>query len=849
MTKLIVQRTPLWRLLLGSHGATISEVDEGIEVSANGDPSQVLSVRQMRHFVRVIPGILSARAEVETPDGLTLLRGFPRAALAQLVDRTNAKFEACAREVLDPAMDELRQTGLDIENLLSGRNYARSSNRVRLVERCEKALLMTENSRWDLFARKEERELAARIRSFTQGSEGAVEESNARYVENHLSSFKEFFDTIESKPLTDSQRRACVAGEDNNLVLAGAGTGKTSTMIGRAGYLLASGLAQPDELLMLAFARKAREEMQDRQNTHLGRLVGGNLPTIKTFHALGLEIIGQVEGKRPDLTPLAEDGHRLARFIDEQMAALIETEEYRNSLLSYFGNERFPYRNPFDFESMQDYYEYVRSNELRTLKNEVVKSFEECVIANFLSFHGVHYEYEKPYKVDTSGPDFRQYRPDFYLSDYDIYIEHFALGSDGQPPKHFDQQKYLEGVAWKRELHEQNGTKLIETYSYLKRAGRLESYLAESLEAAGVSLCRRSDDELLQELQESSLVSDIAEVIGRFVGLYKQSDLSLEDLRASVGAHIDSARLALLLGLITPVIDAYEKHLRSDGHIDFGDMIRRATEYVEDGRYRSPYAHLLVDEFQDISGARARLIIALLRQRPDSMLFAVGDDWQTIYRFAGSDIGYTRDFDQVFGATFNVALETTFRFNNQIGAVASRFVLKNPGQIPKSIASLTQSDVPEVSLVGVLHLPDGLELALNAINARAEISRKKKPSVLVLARYKFQLADGDDAKIEKNVRATFPALDIDFMTVHAAKGKEADYVVVVGLGKGKYGFPSEYPNDALLELLLPGQEEFLHAEERRLFYVAMTRARHRVYLVFNSIEASSFITELGDEPE
>jgi DNA helicase-4 len=754
------------------------------------------------------------------------------------------------RTMLEPVLDGLITVSAKIDGFLAKHSYARESHRQSLVTAAKEAVDRTRTPYWLFFASPDHKKTLATLSRFIADSTSMVEQANSVFIESEVGAFGELFDTVESKPLTSAQRRSCVVNEDNNLVLAGAGTGKTSTMIGRAGYLLASQRARPEELLMLAFAKKAAEEMQGRQDNRLERWLKDGAPTIKTFHALGLEIIGAVESHRPDLTPMAEDDHRFAKFINDQIDEHCDDPEYQAMVVRYCGSERFPYRNPFDFNSMTEYHEYVRTNELRTLKGEVVKSFEEVAIANFLSANSVNYEYENPYEIHTAGPDFRQYKPDFFLPDHGVYIEHFALNRDGQPPSHFDQQKYLAGITWKRGLHQEYGTRLVETYSYLKREGLLESYLAECLQKAGVELHRKPNEELLDELRRSSEIAEFAMLLADFLKLFKQSDHDVDALRSVAAKHIDSPRMLLLLDLFAPIREAYEANLSQHKQIDFADMIRRATEHVQSGSFRSPYTNILVDEFQDISGARARLVLSLVRQHPESVLFVVGDDWQSIYRFTGSDIAYTRGFGSHFGPTATIPLDLTFRFNDQIGEVASRFILKNPAQIVKSITSSNKTPQPAVSLIRVVTVEAGLNLALDAIDNRSKCGcTPVKTTVMVLGRYNFVVEKWRKQSERRRIRTMHPDLDVEFMTVHAAKGKEADYVVVLGLGRGKYGFPSEKPTDSVLEFLLPDQESFPLAEERRLFYVALTRARHRVYLAYDPREASSFVLELLSEEE
>jgi len=137
---------------------------------------------------------------------------------------------------------------------------------------------------------------------------------NKQFVLKQLAEFKDFFDHVESQPLTQNQREACVKNEQYNLVLAGAGTGKTSTMIGRAGYLIRSAITTPSQVLMLAFGNDAAKEMSERIKSKL------NLDgfTVKTFHSIGKQIITEVEGVVPTINKMAEDERLKSRFIDQQ---------------------------------------------------------------------------------------------------------------------------------------------------------------------------------------------------------------------------------------------------------------------------------------------------------------------------------------------------------------------------------------------------------------------------------------------------------------------------------------------------------------------------------------------------
>lgn len=659
-------------------------------------------------------------------------------------------------------------------------------------------------------------------------------ERNQHYVQLNCDAYKDYFDKLESNPLTQSQRHACIEDEDANLVLAGAGTGKTSTMVGKAGYLIESQSSSPDEILMLAFARKAAEEMQKR----IEMRIGCEGLTVKTFHSLGKDIIAKVEGKQPSLSKIAEDDSLRAKFVDDVLSELLLVESYRTKLFDYFANYLYPVKNIFDFKSKKEYIEYCQQIELRTLNGDLVRSHEELMIANYLYQQGVRYKYEADYKIDTSGPDFRRYKPDFYLPDYDIYIEHFALDESGKAPEFMGGEKYLVGMEWKRALHGEQGTHLIETYSHEHRQGKLLENLKEKLLSAGVVFEPLSDNTVLNLIKELGKVTSFSQLIAEFLKLFKSALISIRELYEKASAHVDKTRMLVVVELFEPIYKKYQSYLESRNEIDFEDMIAKAVEYVEKRLFESPYRYVLVDEFQDISAPRARLIKALQNQNKDNSIFCVGDDWQSIYRFTGSDVALTRDFTDYFGMTAINILDITFRFNQRIGEVAAGFIQKNPAQIKKDIKSLRVVNNNAVTIIPSTSDADGLEIALQELNKNITVSC----SVLVLGRFNY-IKPHNFTKHTRN----YSNINIEYMTVHSAKGKEADYVIVLGLVKGKNGFPSAKVNNSLLSLLLPPEEDYKYAEERRLFYVALTRARHHVYLVTHPEKASDFVRELRNE--
>ncbi len=681
------------------------------------------------------------------------------------------------------------------------------------------------------FLNEEFQHYVAAVKQVFEQGKPYFDDFNDDYITQQLTTYKAFFDTVESQPLTPAQREACVKNEQANLVLAGAGTGKTSTMIGRAGYLIESELATPSQILMLAFGNDAAKEMAERLKTKIN--IEGF--TTKTFHSLGMHIITQVEGKPPVFNKMATDERLKLAFIEQQFKDLMKDKEYRNVFINYFSVFNHASINPHDFHSLSAYNHAIKTGQLRTLQGELVKSTEECDIANFLFKKGIQYQYEAHYPFSTENAAFRQYQPDFYLTDYGIYIEHFAIDEHGKTPRFIDQSSYAEGMIWKRQLHEQHATPLIETYSYQKRKGILLKELASSLKQHGVVFQPLSYQSLFTKLKDLGSISKFTQLIAQLMSQLKSSHLQLDSIIKNTEQSNNFARLNIAHKLISPIIDAYEATLKNDNSIDFDDLILTSISYLKSGKYRSNYTHILVDEFQDISPSRAELLLALRQSISESTLFCVGDDWQSIYQFSGSQVEITQKFEHYFGHTALSVLDTTFRFNNKIGDVATSFVLKNPDQLTKQIHSLTQTSQTAITVINSsTDTLVALNEALNAISVQIDT----RCSVLILVRFNH------DKPQLSSLKSAFPQLNITVMSIHASKGKEADFVVVLGLNKGEFGFPPEKPIPPLLSLFNPTEHSIEYAEERRVFYVALTRAKHHVYLVTNAEKSSSFIHEL-----
>ena len=675
-----------------------------------------------------------------------------------------------------------------------------------------------------------------------------------------VNKYKVFFDEIEKNPLTDKQRMACVTNDDHNLVIAGAGTGKTATLVSKAGYLVESGIAKPENILMLAFGNKAAAEMNDRIKDRIP-FISQSLKA-STFHALGNEVIAKHYGFKRSVTPFTEQPSLFSQFIDDALNERAENDsQFKFNLVHYFSSLSTPGKSALDFKSIEEYNEFLSSCRLITLNNEWVKSVGELRIANYLALNGIKYEYEANYKFNTRSVERRQYQPDFYLPDADLYIEYFGLDEYNNTAPYIDNDEYLASLEWKRELHASKETNMLELYTYQLKRGQLQSSLKAALTDYEVISTPVEIDALFKQLKEKneSQWQGFIDLLQRFLGLYKEGQYDTTMVRNKLsGSGYDIERTEAFLSIFESILSVYQEHLVNTDCIDFSDMIAEATDIIEKGFFYHNYTHILVDEFQDISGGRAKLLKTLLASKTNIRLFAVGDDWQSIYRFNGADLALFTEFAQTFTPATAVQLDKTFRFNDKIHAVSSQFVMANPAQIKKQIVTHIHTNAPAVRLVdikkdmrnlkSIINVKErknqaymvSLRRALATLNRSAD-KKGKVASVLIIGR--FRQENTPQLKGIDISQLPYSYLNISFVTAHASKGLEADYVVLFGIDTGS--FPSTRENDELIDIVLPNKEHFIHGEERRLFYVALTRAKHFVYVLFDGDKSSPFLSEMA----
>jgi DNA helicase-4 len=671
-----------------------------------------------------------------------------------------------------------------------------------------------------------------------------VGETNESIVHSELTVERGFFEKVERTPLTEEQARAVVCFDNRVQVIAAAGSGKTSVMVARTAYAIKKGFVAPERCLLLAFNKAAALELQERVDDRLEALglPKGGLKAA-TFHSFGLSIIGQATGRKPRLAPWLEgygDVEMIGRIVDDlrdrSPSFRFKWDVYR--LLYARASANLEGAEPDSWDKVE------RRAGFRTFRDEVVKSEGERLIADWLFLNGVDYRYEYPYVHDVAGPNHSQYRPDFYYPQIEAWHEHWALDRDGLPPASF--AGYAGSMEWKRNLHRTYGTRLIETTWAEIVEGNGFYRLRNDLAELGIELDWNPDRPIpgTTPLEHA----DLARLVRTFMTHVKSNLLTPELLNQRMAEGTPSFRTMRnrwFVDLYWQIHEEWQARLDADGSIDFEDMLVRAADHLEAGDVSSPYELILVDEFQDASQARARLVRALVSE-PGRYLLAVGDDWQSINRFAGADMAVMTEFDSWFGRAQTLRLQTTFRCPQIICEVSSAFISKNPRQFRKAVKSAHAYRGKPVTILYVDD-PEDVSMAIDEYLSRLaakvrdtdiETGQNGSVSVDVLGRYNFDR--------QHQLKRTPRELNVSFRTVHSSKGLEADYIVLPNVGNGQYGFPSQIADDPVLDLVMPHPDGFPHAEERRLFYVALTRARREVVLVAARGRESPFVVELAE---
>ena len=658
--------------------------------------------------------------------------------------------------------------------------------------------------------------------------------NNYQYVQRAISEHSKLL--VDELKLDAAQREATVRDDERNLVVAAAGSGKTRTLIARVRYLLERGSA-PTNILAITFTNKATEEMKDRLKQMSVPVAdqGSDGVTVSTLHALGKR---EVQAATPGPLSIADE-HWTNSLV---ASALRDAREGRDrQLSSLYVNAILNFHRDLDERTPA----LGADLTYRTRRGEQVRSIGERIIADFLLTHQVPYKYEATASWAQVGSGRSAYHPDFTLLDTGACVEYWGIDRGGNVAGNWSTSSadYGKGMAWKRGEFNRTGKKLIEFYDYERREGTLEALLETRLTGAGVQLRPMTLAGLEKILGDTKYIGSVIErQLAGFIENARSFRMSTDQILQRLISATPRVHHFGNLGLA--VLQRYERELASEGRVDFSDMLHRAADIVEKGASSLPkFDHVLVDEFQDTSTAMARLVNALVRTN-HAHLFAVGDDWQAIYGFAGGDVDHVVNFESHFGPASQTMLDTNYRSPATIVEAGAALIAHNPGQIPKQVVISS----PERGEAFIHEVPDDdLAIINKAIQLVNEERKRVDPDeILVLSRTNHLVKGISDGCQQNGIPVAYPDRNVSgvrILSAHKAKGLEANVVVIANASDHLFGFPSKMENSDVLEPVRMSAGN-APAEERRLFYVAVTRARKRLHLISRQGHPSPYIAEI-----
>lgn len=714
-----------------------------------------------------------------------------------------------------------------------------------------------------------------------------LKKRNDDYIKNKLISEKSYLDEIlidcDSKiKLDEEQRKVVLTDEDYNIVIAGAGAGKTTTVCAKVKYLVEKQNIDPKDILIISFTNKAVNELKERINKQLKI----DCP-IATFHSAGRAII--LKDTKSSLSQIERDNfYIINKYLSE---LVLDDNNLLSKLVLLFGyyldipeeylenvdiEEFFNYKERKDYSTLKSNIGEInqtiinaRTKEQLTIKNEYLRSIQEVQIANFLYINNIEYEYEKPYKYKI--PNARKiYTPDFYIKqgDNSCYIEHFGITENLEHNRYTKEEldKYILNMKFKISHHSTFGTELITTFSKYNDGRDLLEHLKEELIKKGFILTPKSDVEIYNKIKkhdQDKYITRFSILASRFIHLFKTRDYHEEDFMV-LKNKTNNPRSILFLDILEKVYLYYQKTLKEKNAVDFEDMINESSRLlrdVESVQKQINFKYVIVDEYQDISRQRFNLVKAI-NKVCNAKIFVVGDDWQSIYAFSGSEVELFTKFKEEMGYAEILQITNTYRNSQELINIAGNFIQKNTSQIKKQLKSpktiqkpvviFTYSDIynknEKPGLPGVDY--EKAKLLQDVIGKIIQVDGEDS-KILLIGRYGF-----DAKKIEKTglfyfeeksnkfKSIKYPKVNLTFLTAHSSKGLTYNNVIIINAINSKFGFPSQVEDDPVLKFVIYEDSNYEYAEERRLFYVALTRTKNRVFILTPQTKPSKFVLEL-----
>lgn len=703
--------------------------------------------------------------------------------------------------------------------------------------------------------------------------------------------------------LTEAQQEAIYTDEDAVLVNAWAWTGKTKTIENKIKYLVKEKDIPLDKILVVTFSKASQKDMMERicktlENENIPHDKKALKKTITTFHAFWKWIIDDYENI------YLRNSQQKEIWIWKYSKSVLEEEEKTkivNKVLEEIKNDSqiselikhyfFYYNKPIITEIERD--ENWNNNKIdkyttfmKSWKwNVTVKSYWELLIANYLVSHGINAEYEPTdhHFKDNNDWNLKNYKPDFYIpiSDNDwIYIEYFWVDKKNETAPWIDEEEYVENMNLKIKAHEKDHNKLIDI-----RYADLEEWRKYFIEKLENQLKKFWIDTSKQVAVDTTIIKYEMNNLWRLLTWFHALKCECWKEREEIIERIEKLpnrekeRAYKFFEIFEAYYEKYKQYINKLGYMDFSDMITEARKYLNSWYVKRDYRYILVDEFQDISYARAELLNALIKDHNSTKLFCVWDDWQSIYKFTWSDLWIFLDFKRYFWEHSYLKLDKTFRFNQWISNLSWEFIMKNNFQKKKTLISNNQETKDKIKIFerdnlwynnhddnayknSILDILDD-SIAHFSENEKTNFWEKHHEITCLyltrysLNKYEYSIFDMLNRKLKPKEEDWYNIYEINHknykfdlkikhLTVHKSKGLEADYAIVDYVNrKWWYTFPSNIDDDPILELCMnQNNYSYPFAEERRVFYVAITRWKNKVYIIHDKNSESTFVRDI-----
>lgn len=708
-----------------------------------------------------------------------------------------------------------------------------------------------------------------------------IEKYNTKILTQLQTKYKSYFQNIfkdidKNIILDDDQIKAILSEEDSALIIAGAGTGKTTTMTAKVKYLVDIKKVEPSKILVMSYTKKATQELEKR-------IAGDfNIPAhITTFHSLGYEYIRNIfkdrkctvidyQTKELIFLNYFSEIFKNKPKLEEMLKTYSVTKANNAWLFSKWFLQNYKEYNTFE-EMIESYKKYkleeaiqsnigleghinnwvekrINSEDTITIQGEYVKSASEAIIANFLYKNGIPYIYEKIYKELME--DNKVYKPDFTIdiAGEEIYIEYFGL----------DDKKYNKIKEEKQKFHKLHNNKFIELDQ--TPLDKIEEELNNKLQKLGIKYEPKTNEEIYNRILDNnklSLIYPFKNFFYTIINVIKESP-NRENYQQIIKEYIETLTVEKQEAIkqykyLNEFYKYYQKNLYGTEiyQFDFSDLLYYANKYIQNINTNNNlnFDYIIIDEYQDISQNRYELINNTVK-RNNAKIYAVGDDWQSIYSFSGSRIEYTYNFNKYFKDSKLFKINTTYRNSQELLNISGNFIMKNNDQIKKYLKSSKHINNPvEFIYFDDAHEYDKLKeviLNIHKTNPNHNILVLGRTNSIINKCFKTDYLNDDlDTKITFK---GYEDIELDGMTIHKSKGLTFDEVILIGLdNKFPINQKSTYWMISLFRYPTI-EEQIPFAEERRLFYVALTRTKNKVYLLVNKDQTkqSIFINEIKE---